>query len=98
MKHCKIKETKMGNNFRKLMEEIIDESNHYGSEKEMSEAIVDVLDRSHRTLQQTFWRSIKDAMAKYGETEFFDLRNQASVEFCKAVTEEVSPEHPLPMI
>jgi hypothetical protein len=88
----------MGRNFTKLMEDIVEESNSYGADYDFAEAIIAVLGKSHRTMQQTFWRSIRAAMKKYGETEYFDLRNQASVEFCKAVTEEVAPEHPLPMI
>ena len=40
----------------------------------------------HRTLQQNFFRMLHSVIIKYGDARS-DLRNEASVEFCRRISE-----------
>ena len=51
----------------------------------------------HRTLQQNFTRLCVAWLKHLSETEYYDLRNQASVEFAKAIKDKLG-EVALPMI
>lgn len=62
--------------------------NHFDYQKQ-AEQFFSAMTRQHRTLQQNFWRMIAKVMAMYGETEYVDLRNEASKEFCKKVSDYV---------
>lgn len=69
------------------MRVIVDATNTMGSEQLVTEGIVEGLTSCHRTLQQSFMRCFVDAMKEYGDTRFFDARNEASVEFAKKIGE-----------
>ena len=56
--------------------------------------MIEYLKSAHRTSQQDFWRTIQAVIMEYAKYDH-DLRNEASVEFCKAVSETVK-QHPLP--
>lgn len=49
--------------------------------------ISDNINKSHRTLQQTFWSVFQKAIVKYAQYGRFDLRNEASKDWAKAVKE-----------
>ena len=50
--------------------------------------LVDALLRNHRTLQQSFWRTINGAIHKYAEVDF-DLRNGGSVKMCQELAKVI---------
>ena len=72
-------------------------TNSYGSDKAVAEGILAGIQKSHNTLQQCFWRVMQNVIKGYGESEYCDLRNQASVDFCKAIT-KIADDHRLPMV
>lgn len=54
---------------------------------DVAKGITDELRRTHRTLQQDFWRAVLIAARTYGETPYVDLRNEAAVNACKQIGE-----------
>jgi methylphosphotriester-DNA--protein-cysteine methyltransferase len=66
-----------------------------GVERPMTTAIMEKLNSSHRTDQQTFWRIIQMVAYEYSKTESCDGRNEHSVKFTKAVSDI---QIPLPFI
>lgn len=69
--------------------------NSYNSEDELwAEVINQALAHQHRSLQQSFWRLMREVIRRYGITHH-DLRNQAAVEWCKRVTDKVDAYLPL---
>lgn len=80
---------------REAMKVIVNATNPMGSEPLVAQGIVEGLESNHRTLQQSFMRSFVEAMKTYGDTNFFDPRNEASVEFAKKIS-ELAEEHYLP--
>jgi len=76
-------------NFEEAMKVIFREISYMGNENECIEKMYNFIEREHRTLQQNFWRMIYYVMKRYGEnSEWTDLRNQASRKWCKKVTKE----------
>ena len=72
---------------REAMEVLVNATNTMGSDKLVSQGIVEGLENCHRTLQQSFMRCFVAAMKEYGDTRFFDARNEASVDFAKKIGE-----------
>lgn len=72
---------------KQAMSQILAAVNYMGLEKELSEAMLATLLNDHRTIQQSFWRTIRLLAKQYGETQHFDQRNEASVKFAKEVGE-----------
>jgi hypothetical protein len=72
------------------LNEIISSLNIMGCENEVNKVLVDNLINQHRTLQQNFWRCIFDVAKEYSERAGHDLRNEASVDACKEVTNALS--------
>lgn len=66
---------------------IVNATNTMGTEAEVVEGIVEGIENSHRTLQQSFFRCFHKAMKEYGDTRWRDARNDASVDFAKEVGE-----------
>ena len=61
--------------------------NYMGNDRKLAEQIVITLGRTHRTIEQSFFRMILEvckgrAKAEYGE----DLRNEGSVKLCKDIS------------
>ena len=56
-----------------------------------------LMGNEHRTLQQNFTRLCVAWLKHLSETEYYDLRNQASVEFAKAIKDKLG-EVALPII
>ena len=67
------------------MDQVIREVNVMGGEEDMAQGMVEALQGSHRTLQQTFFRVFSQAMKEYQNTET-DLRNAAAVDYAKAIS------------
>jgi hypothetical protein len=64
--------------------------NRSGRVNSFEEVLIHVLNIEHRTLQQNFWRMIANVAAKYYEhsqPNYFDARNEDSIEFTKAISE-----------
>jgi hypothetical protein len=55
-------------------------------DKEVAEIFKLKLARTHRTLQQNFWRTIH-AIALHYKDMGYDLRNEDSIKFCKMIAE-----------
>ena len=72
-------------------------TNSFGSDKAVADGILEGIQKSHNTLQQCFWRVMQQVVKGYGESKYTDLRNDASVEYCKA-TARIADDHPLPMV
>ncbi len=54
--------------------------------------ILDAIVGMHRTNQQAFWKNMAYVMNMYSELpkeRYFDLRNEASREWCRAASESV---------
>ena len=75
------------NENQKLVNEFFDKINVMGGEKEMANDILEVINHSHRTLVQTFFRIMKIVISEYAKTQFFDPRNEGSVKWAKKVSE-----------
>lgn len=59
----------------------------------IGETIAQELQKNHRTLQASLIRELLTALHEYGKTPYYDLRNQAAVEYCKQL-----PDHAIPYI
>lgn len=59
------------------------------NEKAVEDAIFDALINEHRTLQQSFWRIMKQVIHRYADLDpqyYMDARNEASREFCRRIS------------
>lgn len=66
------------------------ELNSYTSHDDVVTAFNHALLCEHRTLQQDFWRMMFDVMTKYGETQYFDGRNEQAVNLCESLSEHLT--------
>lgn len=55
--------------------------------------IAESIQNNHRTLQASLIRELLTALQEYGKTPYYDLRNQAAVEYCASL-----PDHAIPYI
>jgi hypothetical protein len=65
---------------------------NYGAGKEVAQGMIDALAHEHRTLQQDFWRVIREVAEKYADFPH-DLRNEDAVGMCGEIKKI---EHYLP--
>ena len=65
------------------------------SDKELEDGMLNALLDEHRTLQQSFFRVLHNVMKQYAATKYYDLRNEASIEYAKRVSEL---DHHFPLI
>jgi len=65
---------------------------NYGAGKEVAQGMIDALAHEHRTLQQDFWRVIREVAEKYADFPH-DLRNEDAVKMCGEIKKG---EHCLP--
>ena len=56
-------------------------------DKRLAQIISSTINGNHRTLQQTFFRVFKEAIAHYGKYSYTDQRNEASRDWCNEVSE-----------
>ncbi len=72
-----------------------------GNEKEVTDTLKEVLNTSHRTLQQNFFRWVIVESIKYFNEEYneksYDLRNEASCELAHKL-ESITKDSPLPFV
>ncbi len=69
---------------RKIVDQLFNEINNFSYEKHVK-YFFDAITHQHRTLQQSFWRTIVEVAKKYAELDkdgWYDLRNEASVKMC----------------
>lgn len=71
---------------KETMEQLIDHTNCMTGEEAVIQGIVDALQGSHRTLQQSFVRCVTAALIEYSNTPT-DARNEAAVDFGKKLKE-----------
>jgi hypothetical protein len=79
---------------KEAMETLMNGVNSFDSDS-IASIMHDVVKSNHRTLQQSFVRNLQIFLDYHSRTEYTDLRNEASVEFAKAVRDL---EHHLPMV
>jgi hypothetical protein len=70
-----------------VAKEIVALMNVMGNDRDVAVAIADELKNSHRTLQGSFWRTIKMTAGEYYEAnkDFTDLRNKVAVDLAKDI-------------
>lgn len=78
---------------KQAVQELFRLINFYGNDRELVNVIVAHLRNEHRTLQQTFWRVIRQVAEQYQDFHT-DLRNESAVKFAKAIA-EISEHMPL---
>lgn len=74
---------------KEAMTAVIDATNSM-TEREMAVGMLEALNGSHRTLQQTFFRVFVKTMNEYGsqyDKGIFDARNEAAAKFAKDISE-----------
>lgn len=74
----------------KMAEQITDFVN--GAREKDYEDFAKAMVKQHPTLQQSFTRLVYEFLEKQADNVLFDLRNQSSVEFAKAVRKYVSAD------
>ena len=71
------------------MAEAYDKMSHLvnvmGSTEPMVKALLACVQSDHRTLQQSFFGVIFKLIEEYGKSEYYDLRNEASVKACMKI-------------
>lgn len=87
-------DNEIGSTMYKAMQEVTSAVNIM-SEKELEEGMLNALLDEHRTLQQSFFRVLHNVLEQYADTKYYDLRNEASVEYAKKVREL---DHYFPLI
>jgi hypothetical protein len=65
--------------------------NSFSAER-ADEMLIDALLHNHRTLQQSFWRTINGAIHKYAGVES-DMRNEGSVRMCQELARVIDAKY-----
>ena len=65
---------------------------------EKEEKFVELMSRSHRTLQQNYTRFVMRWIKNQSESKYFDGRNEASVILCKKIVAALGDDYFLPTI
>jgi len=71
---------------KEIVADLADAVNVMGNRDKNSIDFSEALQSKHRTLQQSAWDVIFQAIQHYGANARFDPRNQASVDACKALS------------
>jgi hypothetical protein len=69
-----------------------------GADDMFTEVLMKHILSEHRTLQQSFWRMITKLIIQTAKTEYYDLRNEASIEMCKEIVLKLKEKLYLPLI
>jgi len=73
---------------QEAMAVILKHLNYMGiREADVGKVISDTVQKEHRTIQQTFWRTVNEAATDYGRYASVDLRNEGSREWCNKAAE-----------
>ena len=83
--------TKQKEDAKQAIRDLMNALNVMGTKKDIAEGIMEELGCTHRTLQQNFWGVMIDVIREYSEFRH-DLRNEASVELCKFLTERLKED------
>jgi hypothetical protein len=76
------------NNKNDKMEHIKDLFRHMNSHnRDYAEEMIKYIKTEHRTLQQNFFRMVSTVINAVAKTEYHDERNEASINWCKKVSE-----------
>lgn len=70
---------------KEVVESLFRLCNRMGNDRVLAEAFKDQLIQEHRTLQQSFFRVIKEVIDDYATRKTYDLRNEDSILWTKAV-------------
>ena len=76
---------------RQAVETIVNTLNSFGSSEIVVDAIADELNKSHRTLQQLFIKTMVNSLRQYGRNTGVDGRNEAAFNYCKSLDEPTFP-------
>lgn len=86
---------------KKLLDEWFNELNHMGNEENIQIALQLVLNKQHRTLQQSFFKQVVitsiSIFADKKRANAFDLRNEASCELAEKL-QSVVKDCPIPFV
>jgi len=82
---------------QELAKELSSYFNTFNTE-ERFEKLSQCLLNEHRTLQQTTMKFFIHMMKTWSETEFYDGRNQATIELSKKIVKEMKDDLYLPMV
>lgn len=75
---------------KEVIENFFRQLNIMSNDRRMAQQVTEHLSREHRTLQQNFFRVIKQVIETYGESQgpaFSDLRNEGSKKWAETVRE-----------
>tara|TARA_R110000824_G_scaffold33479_4_gene107251 strand:+ start:1423 stop:1707 length:285 start_codon:yes stop_codon:yes gene_type:complete len=81
----------------RLAAELIELTNAFGSETVVAAGISKAIGSAHNTIQQGFFKTLQFVIVTHGNEQYTDLRNEASVAYCKAAGSLVKDHH-LPCI
>lgn len=76
---------------RQAVETIVNTLNSFGSEEIVVDAIADELNKTHRTLQHLFVKTMVNGLRQYGRNTGVDGCNEAAVNYCKSLDEPTFP-------
>ena len=70
-----------------LGRELVDNLNVMGCLEEAAEGLTNGIMNTHRYLQGEFWQTMINVMKKYGDSPYFDARNEWAVHACKRMAQ-----------
>lgn len=75
-------------NIKSAMETLMREANKMGNERNMARAMFESMSGEHRTIQQSFMKSLAGALSQYAEfgERYHDARNEAAVKWASEVS------------
>ncbi len=74
-------ETYLEKEFPEMLEKLLNRS-----PRRLSEVLSKTLRNMHPTLQQNWWRMVKQVAKDYRNIPYYDDRNRASLKFAKAIS------------
>ena len=69
---------------KRIGQELVDAVNPVCNDKRLATALIDLLNRTHPTLQQSLMGVFALVIEAHGKREYTDLRNEASVAWAKS--------------
>lgn len=66
--------------------------------EEAQNKFVDLMSRSHQTLQQNYTRFVMKWIVKKASNQYYDARSKASVELCQKIMKVLDNDYYLPTI
>lgn len=81
-----------------LQEDTKDFLNIFGCNVEDEVKFVELMSRSHKTIQQNYTRFVLRWIGKMAMTKYYDARNEASVKLCKKIIDTIGEDNYLPIL